>query len=202
MNLLTQNSKIKETSEKLGLKIFNFSIPAYKSVNGETICKYAKDCVKYCYAQKGNYTRFPKIGQLMEQRYELSKQSIFIGLMNIEIKKKKADAIRIHDSGDFYSKEYLQKWISIAKDNPAVNFYAYTKSLPFFKDIILPNNMDIIFSVGGYKDKTIDFNKDRHAQIFSNIEELEKAGYVNASKIDYYATKFYSENKKVGLIYH
>jgi hypothetical protein len=202
MNLLTQNSKLKETSKKLGLKIFNFSIPAYKSVNGETICKYAKDCVKYCYAQKGNYTRFPKIGQLMEQRYELSKQSIFIGLMNIEIKKKKADAIRIHDSGDFYSKEYLQKWISIAKDNPAVNFYAYTKSLPFFKDIILPNNMDIIFSVGGYKDKTIDFNKDRHAQIFSNIEELEKAGYVNASKIDYYATKFYSENKKVGLIYH
>ena len=202
MNLLTQNSKLKETSKKLGLKIFNFSIPAYKSVNGETICKYAKDCVKYCYAQKGNYTRFPKIGQLMEQRYELSKQSIFIGLMNIEIKKKKADAIRIHDSGDFYSKEYLQKWISIAKDNPMVNFYAYTKSLPFFKDIILPNNMDIIFSVGGYKDKTIDFNKDRHAQIFSNIEELEKAGYVNASKIDYYATKFYSENKKVGLIYH
>ena len=202
MNLLTQNSKLKETSKKLGLKIFNFSIPAYKSVNGETICKYAKVCVKYCYAQKGNYTRFPKIGQLMEQRYELSKQSIFIGLMNIEIKKKKADAIRIHDSGDFYSKEYLQKWISIAKDNPMVNFYAYTKSLPFFKDIILPNNMDIIFSVGGYKDKTIDFNKDRHAQIFSNIEELEKAGYVNASKIDYYATKFYSENKKVGLIYH
>lgn len=202
MNLLTQNSKLKETSKKLGLKIFNFSIPAYKSVNGETICKYAKDCVKYCYAQKGNYTRFPKIGQLMEQRYELSKQSIFVGLMNIEIKKKKADAIRIHDSGDFYSREYLQKWISIANSNPNVNFYAYTKSLPYFKDITLPENMDVIFSVGGYKDKTINFDKDRHAQIFDNIDELEKAGYINASKIDYYATKFYSDNKKVGLIYH
>lgn len=202
MNLLTQNSKLKETSKKLGLKIFNFSIPAYKSVNGETICKYAKDCVKYCYAQKGNYTRFPKIGQLMEQRYELSKQSIFVGLMNIEIKKKKADAIRIHDSGDFYSREYLQKWISIANSNHNVNFYAYTKSLPYFKDITLPENMDVIFSVGGYKDKTINFDKDRHAQIFDNIDELEKAGYINASKIDYYATKFYSDNKKVGLIYH
>ena len=202
MNLLTQNTKLKETSKKLGLKIFNFSIPAYKSVNGETICKYAKDCVKYCYAQKGNYKRFPKIGQLMEQRYELSKQSIFVGLMNIEIKKKKADAIRIHDSGDFYSREYLQKWITIANDNPNVNFYAYTKSLPYFKDITLPENMDVIFSVGGYKDNTINFGKDRHAQIFDNIEELEKAGYINASKIDYYATKFYSNNRKVGLIYH
>ena len=202
MNLLTQNAKLKETSKKLELKIFNFSIPAYKSVNGETICKYAKDCVKYCYAQKGNYTRYPKNNELREKKYELTKQSIFIGLMNIEIKKKKADAIRIHDSGDFYSREYLKKWITIANDNPNVNFYAYTKSLPYFKDITLPNNMDVIFSVGGYKDKTIDFSKDRHAQIFDNIEELHKAGYINASKIDYYATKFFSNNKKVGLIYH
>ena len=202
MNLLTQNTKLKETSKKLGLKIFNFSIPAYKSSNGEVICKYAKDCVKYCYAQKGNYKRFPKIGQLMEQRYELSKQSIFVGLMNIEIKKKKAEAIRIHDSGDFYSREYLQKWITIANNNPNVNFYAYTKSLPYFKDVELPENMDVIFSVGGYKDNDINFSKDRHAQIFDNIEELENSGYINASKIDYFATKFYSNNKKVGLIYH
>lgn len=202
MNLLTQNSKLKETSKKLGLRIFNFSIPAYKSSNGEVVCKYAKECVKYCYAQKGNYTRFPKIGELMEQRYELSKQSIFVGLMNIEIKKKKANAIRIHDSGDFYSKEYLYKWIQIAKDNPEVNFYAYTKSLPYFKGVTLPNNMDVIFSVGGYRDKDINFGKDRHAQIFNSSEELEKAGYIDASKIDYYATKFHSNNKKVGLIYH
>ena len=62
--------------------------------------------------------------------------------------------------------------------------------------------MDIIFSVGGYRDKDINFNKDRHAQIFNSNEELKKAGYINASKIDYYATKFYSTNKKVGLIFH
>lgn len=202
MNLLTQNSKLKKTSKKLGIKIFNFSIPAYKSKTGEIVCKYAKDCVKYCYAQKGNYKRFPKIGELMEQRYLISKQSIFVGLMDIEIKKKKAQAIRIHDSGDFYSKEYLLKWIEIANINPNVNFYAYTKSLPYFKGIKLPKNMDVIFSIGGYRDKDINFKKDRHAQIFDNEKELKDSGYINASKIDYYATKFYSNNKKVGLIYH
>ena len=202
MNLLTQNTKLKETSKKLGLKIFNFSIPAYKSSNGETICKYAKDCVKYCYAQKGNYKRFPGVGQGMEKRFALSKTLSFIPLVNKEIKSKKIDALRIHDSGDFYSRDYLNKWVTIAKDNPNVNFYAYTKSLPYFKGVTLPNNMDIIFSVGGYKDKEIDFNNDRHAQIFDNSEELQKAGYIDASKIDYFATKFYSNNKKVGLIYH
>jgi len=202
MNLLTQNQKLKETSKELGIKIFNFSIPAYKSKNGTTICKYAKDCVKYCYAQKGNYKRFPKIGELMEQRYALSLTNNFVALMNMEIKKKKVGAIRIHDSGDFYSKEYLNKWVQIANDNPMVNFYAYTKSLPYFKDIALPENMDIIFSMGGYRDKDINIETQRHSKIFDSKEQLQKAGYIDASKIDYKATKFFSNNKKVGLIYH
>lgn len=202
MNLLTQNSKIKETSEKVGLNIFNFSIPAYKSASGKLTCPFADDCVKYCYAQKGNYKRFPKIGQLMEERYQLTKQSIFVALMNIEIKKKKVDAIRIHDSGDFYSKEYLEKWVTIAKDNPMIKFYAYTKSIPLFLGKELPENMDIIFSTGSKKDNLINFETHRHAKIFDNVEELEKAGYINASKIDFFATKFYSNNKKIGLIYH
>ena len=202
MNLLTQNSKIKETSEKVGLNIFNFSIPAYKSASGKLTCPFADSCVKYCYAQKGNYKRFPKIGELMEQRYLLSKQSIFVASMNIEIKKKKADAIRIHDSGDFYSKEYLEKWVTIAKDNPTVKFYAYTKSIPLFIGKELPTNMDIIFSTGSKKDELINFETQRHAKIFNSEKELQEAGYINASKIDFYATKFHSSNKKVGLIYH
>jgi len=202
MNLLTQNGKIKETSKKVGLNIFNFSIPAYKSATGKLTCPFADSCVKYCYAQKGNYKRFPKIGELMEKRYLLTKQSIFIASMNIEIKKKKADAIRIHDSGDFYSKEYLDKWVTIANDNPKVKFYAYTKSIPLFIGKELPTNMDIIFSTGSKKDELINFETHRHAKIFNNEMELQEAGYINASKIDFFATKFHSSNKKVGLIFH
>jgi hypothetical protein len=202
MNLLTQNSKLKETSKKLGLKIFNFSIPAYKSKSGKVVCPFAESCVKYCYAQKGNYKRFPKVAEGMEERFLISKSLNFVALMDIEINKKKADAVRIHDSGDFYNNEYIEKWVNIAMLNPNVNFYAYTKSIPLFKGRNLPKNMDVIFSFGSKKDELIDVNNDRHARIFNNETELLKEGYVNASKIDYYATKFYSENKKVGLIYH
>jgi hypothetical protein len=202
MNLLTQNSKLKETSKKLGLKIFNFSIPAYKSKSGKVVCPFAESCVKYCYAQKGNYKRFPKVAEGMEERFLISKSLNFVALMDIEINKKKADAVRIHDSGDFYNNEYIEKWVNIAMLNPNVNFYAYTKSIPLFKGRNLPKNMDVIFSFGSKKDELIDVNNDRHARIFNNETELINAGYINASKIDYYATKFYSENKKVGLIYH
>ena len=52
MNLLTQNSKLKKTSKKLGVRVFNFGIPAYKSASGKLTCPMADACVKFCYAKK------------------------------------------------------------------------------------------------------------------------------------------------------
>ena len=207
MNLLTQNSKMKKTSLKNNAKIFNFSIPAYKTKSGRVTCPFAAACVKYCYAQKGNYTRFPIVQELMEKKYEISKQPNFNSLMNEEIKKKKATHIRIHDSGDFYSVKYLQKWVQIAEFNPSIIFYAYTKSIKFFVNdlfpntdtLALPDNMKIIFSEGSKTDNLINAREHRHARIFKTSEELNAAGYIDASSND---LKAITENKKVGLIFH
>ena len=200
MNLLTQNAKMKKTSKENKAKIFNFSIPAYKTRSGKTVCPFAKDCIKYCYAQKGNYTRFPKIQDLMEQKYKISKTNNFIPLINEEIQKKKATHIRIHDSGDFYSIAYLNKWVSIAKANTDVIFYAYTKSIKFFVNgLLLPKNMKIIFSEGSKTDDLININKHRHARIFKSKELLNAAGYIDASNND---LKAITDNKRVGLVYH
>ena len=200
MNLLTQNSKMKKTSLKNNAKIFNFSIPAYKTKSGKVTCPFAAACVKYCYAQKGNYTRFPIVQELMEKKYEISKQNNFNSLMNAEIKKKKATHVRIHDSGDFYSVKYLQKWVQIAEFNPSIIFYAYTKSIKFFVDgLLLPDNMKIIFSEGSKTDNLINAREHRHARIFKTSEELNAAGYIDASSNDLQAI---TDNKKVGLIFH
>ena len=200
MNLLTQNAKMKKTSIENNAKIFNFSIPAYKTKSGKITCPFADTCVKYCYAQKGNYTRFPKIKQLMEEKYTITKQDNFILLMNEEIKKKKATHIRIHDSGDFYSIKYLIKWIDISIQNPDVIFYAYTKSTKFFKGSLqTPKNLKIIFSEGSKTDNLIDTLKDRHARIFKSVTDLLNAGYIDASNND---LKAITDNKKVGLVYH
>ncbi len=200
MNLLTQNAKIKKTSIKNNARIFNFSIPAYKTKSGKSTCPFAGGCQKYCYAQKGNYTRFPIVQELMEQKYKISKTNNFIPLMNEEIKKKKATHIRIHDSGDFYSPQYLQKWVDIATQNTNVIFYAYTKSIKFFVDgLLLPKNLKVIFSEGSKTDNLINVKKHRHARIFKNKELLLAAGYINASDND---LKAITSNKKVGLVYH
>jgi len=203
MNLLTQNTKIKETGDKLNKRVFNFSIPAYKSETGKITCPFADKCIKFCYAQKGNYKRFPSVRNGMEKKYQLTKQDNFIQLMNKEILKKKPDFIRVHDSGDYYSKEYLNKWLTIAKENPKVKFYSYTNSIKFIKELeIIPQNFDFIFSDSGKQVNLIDKTKDRHTKIFNSIESLNKLGYKNASKIDLFATKWFNPTNKVGLIFH
>jgi hypothetical protein len=200
MNLLTQNAKMKKTSTENNARIFNFSIPAYKTRSGKITCPFADTCVKYCYAQKGNYVRFPKIQQLMEEKYKITKQDNFILLMNEEIQKKKATHIRIHDSGDFYSIKYLIKWVDIATQNKNVIFYAYTKSIKFFKGSLpIPKNLKIIFSEGSKTDNLINTNKDRHARIFKDVTTLLNEGYIDASNNDLLAI---TDNKKVGLVYH
>ncbi len=201
MELLTQNTKLKNTSKTMGKRVFNFGITAYKSMTGKLICPFAKDCVKFCYAQKGAYS-WSNVKPAFEKRYELTKTDNFINLMNSEIKKKKVDFLRIHDSGDFYSKVYIKKWFTIANDNPNVKFYAYTKSFILFQGLTIPDNLDIIFSEGGKHDKLINTKVDRHARIFDNKNDLIKNGYIDASKNDLMATKFFNKSNKVGLIFH
>jgi len=199
MKLLTQNAKLKKTSIENNMRVLNFSLPAYKTKSGKTVCPFAKDCIKYCYAQKGNYT-FPSVIKGLNNRYELSKTDEFVPKMNATIILERPTHVRIHDSGDFYSVEYLNKWISIANDNKEVIFYAYTKSIKFFiNGLKLPKNLKIIFSEGSKTDNLINVNKHRHARIFKSKELLNAAGYIDASNNDLQAI---TSNKKVGLVYH
>jgi hypothetical protein len=201
MNLLTQNSKLKKTSKSLGLRVFNFGIPAYKSASGKLTCPFADACVKFCYAKKGAYI-WSNVQPAFEKRYQLSKTDDFVNKMNQEIIKKKPDYVRVHDSGDYYSKAYLHKWLNVAIHNPSVRFYSYTNCVSMLKNTNLPDNYDIIFSDSGKQKHLIDETKDRHTRIFHNHKELISTGYVDASSIDLMATKWFNKTNKVGLIFH
>jgi hypothetical protein len=201
MNLLTQNSKLKKTSKALSLRVFNFGIPAYKSASGKLTCPMADECVKFCYAKKGAYI-WGNVKPAFEKRYELSKTDDFISAMNAEIQSKKPDYVRVHDSGDYYSKAYLDKWIEIAIHNPNVRFYSYTNMIEMFLNTSLPDNYDIIFSDSGKQKSLINPLKHRHTKIFSTSFALQEAGYTDASSVDLMATKWFNNTNKVGLIFH
>jgi hypothetical protein len=201
MNLLTQNSKLKKTSKQLGVRVFNFGIPAYKSASGKLTCPMADGCVKFCYAKKGAYI-WSNVKPAFERRYELSKTDAFVDKMYDEIVKKKPDYVRVHDSGDYYSKKYLNKWIDIANLFPEVKFYSYTNMVQMFLDTDLPENFDIIFSDSGKQKHLINPLKHRHTKIFAIHADLEQAGYTDASSIDLMATKWFNKTNKVGLVFH
>lgn len=189
--LLTQNSKLKSTSLENNAKIYNFGIPAKET------CFGADKCKPYCYADKGMYI-FAKKAQ--HARLELSKTDDFCLTMLIDIIEKGLTHVRIHDSGDFYSREYLHKWFKIIESLPHVTFYAYTKSIPIFIGEKLPTNLTLIYSYGGKFDHMINPETDRHAKIFDNAKDLKDAGYIDASSNDLNAINPISN--KIGLIIH
>ena len=194
--LLTRNSKIKKSKKRT----FNFGIPAYQSTTGIKTCPNAAACINGCYAKAGAYL-FSNVAQAFERRLTIAQSDDFVALMIKEIDINRAERIRIHDSGDFFNEEYLYKWLTIMTLRPNVEFYAYTKMVSMFKAVqaSLPKNFTVIFSFGGTEDKLIDVNKDRHSLVFSSDEELNAAGYANASEQDDVAL---GENPKIGLVYH
>lgn len=202
----TGNTKLKNTAKHFGIKIFNFSIPAGNDkASGKITCPFAGSCLSLCYAKKGMY-RFGNVERALSNRYEASKKDDFVERINTELAKVKKDKqiyVRIHDSGDFYSPSYFAKWLEIARLNPSVRFYAYTKSHSFIRgNFAIPENMDLIYSLGSTRDELIDQETERHSKIFQSAEEMSAAGYSDSSYLDINATKWVTANNKIGLLIH
>lgn len=205
MRLLTQNAKLKRTSKIEGERVLNFSIPAYKSATGKVTCPYAGPCKDFCYAQKRFY-KMTNVKKSHEQKLLYTLRPDFAELMIAELKLEWPTYVRIHDSGDFYSKEYIHKWFDVMNTMKDIKFYAYTNSIRFFEadDVkpFIPDNFDLIYSTSGVDADRIDYKRHRHAKIFDNRLTLFESGYVSASKSDLRATKWFTKTNKIGLIFH
>ncbi len=189
MNYLNTNSALKVDN------IFKFSLPV------KSTCIGAGKCLAFCYGDKGFYRIFKKtIDVAHAKNFEFSKSKVFIANIFKEILDRKIKIVRIHDIGDFYSQEYLNKWTVIARSLPFTRFYAYTKSLQLnFKAFTRLSNTKIIQSFGGKYDSLIKLGKP-HAKVFDSKELLWAANYVDCSVSDLIALK--TKRLKIGLIKH
>lgn len=94
-------------------------------------------------------------------------------ILNSKKNKDKKVVFRLHESGDFYSQNYINKWIEIAdkfKDRDII-FQAYTKSIGYLKDIALKDiNIKILFSImPDTDDKSIQLAKEKEMSTFEFI---------------------------------
>ena len=143
--LLKQNEKMKHSNGELE-QFFNVGFAALTGIavdesTGKLIvvntCPGAGSCKVDCFAMKGGKVQF-KAAWLSDGRiltYLLNDPTGFFTQLSNEISKEEAlgikggytVTIRWHDAGDFFSPEYLDLALKMAKKHPNVKFYAYTK---------------------------------------------------------------------------
>jgi hypothetical protein len=117
-------------NEKVKASIF--SLPHRKSCPGSTPA-----CRAFCYAQVAEYLYTDKEGNKTVLNCRInnmnaSKQNDFSEKMTAAILKRwKNKIVRIHESGDFYSQEYINKWAQIARNCPEYTFFGFTRSWMF-----------------------------------------------------------------------
>jgi hypothetical protein len=194
--VISQNAKARAA----GVRTFNFGIPAFR--HGRTVtCPNAGLCAASCYARSGAYN-FPDPRRVYAERLAATRSPSFVADMTAAIERKKPRAFRWNDSGDWYSREYLTRAFEVMRRTPAVQHYCYSKQVELLKDARAdwPENLTVIFSLGGKQDHLVDLATDRHAQVFDSVQELYFARYANASIDDSVAWR--SKSHRIGLVYH
>jgi hypothetical protein len=126
--------------------------PTFSLISGAT-CKPGVACKHYCYAKKAE-RQYPNVRNCRRRNYRDSRRRDFVQKMYMLLSKKRTGIIRIHEAGDYYSKEYIEKWYQIASAFPDKKFYSYTKRDDLFNKRILskkPSNMILIYSLDGIR---------------------------------------------------
>lgn len=149
--LLKQNEKMKHSNGDFE-QFFNVGFAALTGIavdesTGKLIvvntCPGAGSCKVDCFAMKGGKVQFKNAwvsdGRILT--YLLNDPTGFFNQLSSEISAEskagqKGDkkfpggwnvTVRWHDAGDFFSPEYLDLALKMAKQHPDVKFYAYTK---------------------------------------------------------------------------
>lgn len=211
--LLRQNSELKaDRIWNWTLPAFAIRMTDGRTMN---VCPKAGACANFCYALNGTYMfrnvrgahernlamvldhldewKATMIAELEHKRFKpngierLPEHDLQLDEWAESWRINGGAAIRIHDSGDFFSIEYLQAWMEIAAAHPDILFYAYTKDVTMFRahaEGKAPINFRWIYSMGGKEDHLIDKDRERHADVFTDLDAMEAQGYLNQDESD------------------
>lgn len=186
--LLRQNRRLR------ALRIFNWSLPALAArlPDGRNVkvCPSAGVCASVCYARNGTFL-WPvvKARHTENLRLVLDEPGRWQREMLAELAAPRFDGawVRLHDSGDFVSREYLKRWLEIIRARPQTRFYCYTKEVGLFRELVEPDapvNFWWVYSLGGTQDSALDVARDRVADVFPDEASIAAAGWHSQAESD------------------
>jgi hypothetical protein len=120
---------------KLSADAAVFNLPAGKEYGACLV-----DCPG-CYAKKAQLL-YPQVLPSRLLNLKATKNESFVAHVVQLLTTYGVEYCRIHESGDFYSQEYADKWTKIAQLCPEIQFFCYTKS-PYRPDA---DNINIVES--------------------------------------------------------
>jgi hypothetical protein len=182
--ILKQNEKMQHSDGTSSI-FFNVGLPALVGLAVDedkqefvviNTCPGAGDCKTYCYALKGGYIQWKEVSMNQSKllNWLYNDPDGFMNQLNKEIesahkrfsKKDTKVVIRWHDAGDFFSPDYLDRAYDVARKNPDVDFYAYTK-IASVAQSDKPDNFKINFSMGARRseEQQIDFEKTKNSRV-------------------------------------
>ena len=191
--------------------IWTFSLPAGHTCPGARECLAkvpreggpivnGKDTVFRCFAASME-NLFPNVRNSRWRNLDLLKASKDkVKLISESLPGRDGHTYRIHVSGDFYSKDYMLSWILVAKMFPNRTFYAYTKSLNSWVDLMseIPNNFILTASKGGKYDDAIENEGLKSAEVVFTVQEAKDRGL----EIDHDDSHAYNGKESFALLLH
>jgi hypothetical protein len=196
----------------LDIVIYTFSLPAGVSCPFAIECKtiadkawgFITDGIKQlyrCYAASDE-ARSPQVRAARHWNFDLLKHETedeMFRRLQASLPKK-AQIVRIHVSGDFFNQKYFNAWARIAKNNPHILFYAYTKSLKYWIDyeLAIPNNLKLTASWDNSNSFIITMKNLKYARVVFSEEEAAELGL----EVDHDDSHAYGGDKSFALLIH
>jgi len=205
--------KFSKGNAKLGKHTAVFSLPAGHTCAGAHLClsMVGKDtgklvdgpqCQFRCYAATSE-AMFPNVRRSRWANLDLLKgKSIraMADLIKESLPVKGISLVRVHASGDFFSQDYFDAWLMVAREMPNLTFYAYTKMLPLWvrRRNVIPANFKLVASLGGKFDRLVAQYDLRSVRVVFSTAEALRLGL----QIDHDDTLAWDSDKSFALLLH
>jgi hypothetical protein len=169
-----------------------FSLPAGHSCPHAGVCKTLADRVTGLITDLPQYTNTeadefrcfaamaevrPNVRQARWYNWDLIREALYSNgnqtitlrdLLDLSLTTQPAkELVRVHESGDFWTENYMRAWLMVATQRPHQKFYAFTKSLGMWYNLRneIPSNFYLTASHGG----TLDYLIPKYEDVFQRV---------------------------------
>lgn len=207
--------KFSRDNAKLGSHILTFSLPSGHTCPGACICLAKVDFTTNrlvdgpdqtirCFSASQEVA-FRNLREARRFNFALLRRIKTATAMRDLILRSLPDVggiIRMHIGGDFYSQTYFDAWQMVAQARPHQKFYAYTKSIPFWRNWLnrhkaLAKNCFLTASLGGKFDDLI-----LPGWITAQMVKHPKVAKKLKLEIDHDDSHAYNQSRPFALLIH